>query len=161
VAYIPYPDDPWNEIVPGLFQGGQVTTQYWTDGSMVRVGREFDAVFSFYWGRGDAVTRACGPDVGVTHFHFPIPDGDLTDEELAAVVRYAANVAALVEAGMKVLVRCQAGYNQSGLVVAFALMKLGYDMPGAVELIRAKRSPYALHNKTFLQYIREAAGEAS
>jgi len=157
VEYIPYPDDPWNEIVPGLFQGGQVTTQYWTDGSMVRVGREFDAVFSFYWGRGDAV----GPDPEVTHFQFPIPDGDLTDEELAAVVRYATNVAALVEAGMKVLVRCQLGYDRSGLVVAFALMKLGYKGWEAVGLIRKKRSPHALHNKTFLQYIREAAGEAS
>lgn len=155
--YVPYAKDPWNEIVPGLFQGGQVTADHWTDGSWVAVGSEFGAVFSFYW--GGPQDKVFGPDPAIDHFYYQIPDGVLARTELEDVRIYARNVAALVRCGLKILVRCQAGYNRSGLVVAFALMELGYSAQEAIDLIREKRSQYALHRPVFLQYIREAEGE--
>ena len=148
--YVPWPKHPWNEIIPGLFMGGQIclTTQ---DG-VARVTDEFDAVFSFYW-RDE---EGNGPDKGVEHIHHFISDGELTDVDLMAVKLLAVSVADWVQTGHRVLVRCQAGYNRSGLVVAFALMELGYSTQEAIDLIREKRSPFALHRQVFLDYLRQA-----
>lgn len=163
--YFPYAKDPWNEIVPGLFMGGQVTGDYWTSGEYVAVGSEFDAVYSMYWGpevRGAGDGRsAYGPNPEVEHIHFPIPDDDLAPGELAQVRHLAEQIARRLHLGQRVLVRCQAGYNRSGLVVAFALMELGYNVHDAIDLIRQKRSEYALHRLVFLRYLLEAAGEGS
>jgi protein-tyrosine phosphatase len=51
-------------------------------------------------------------------------------------------------------VRCQYGYNRSGLVIAQTLMELGMDAVSAIDLIRRRRSPWALHNLIFEQYLR-------
>lgn len=154
IAYVPWPQDPWNEIIPNLFQGGQLAI----NGNrprkqhVVLVRDEFDAVFSFYW-RDE---EGNGPDKNIPHVHHFIPDGELTEADLAQVKLLAAQVADKVRNRHKTLVRCQAGYNRSGLVVALALIELGYDPQGAINLIRRQRSPYALHNEHFVRYILEA-----
>ena len=52
-----------------------------------------------------------------------------------------------------VLVRCHSGYNRYGLVVAQTLIELGQDATSAIALIRQRRSPWALNNSTFEQYL--------
>ena len=52
-----------------------------------------------------------------------------------------------------VLVHCQAGLNRSSLVVARALMFNGVPAADAIELIRTKRSPAALCNQAFEDYL--------
>lgn len=153
---VPWPVDPWNEIVPGLFMGGQIALKGIgaEHQNVVRVTTEFDAVYSFFW-RDE---EGNGPNLGFHHQHFYIPDGELVPTELAQVKAYAVEIARHVHDGIKVLVRCQAGYNRSGLVVAFALMELGYEAHEAIDLIRARRSPFALHNETFVRYLLEAGG---
>ncbi len=49
--------------------------------------------------------------------------------------------------------RCRSGYNRSGLVVAQALVEPGVGSAGAVRLVRARRSPWALHNGLFVEYL--------
>ncbi|MEV7044671.1 hypothetical protein [Amycolatopsis sp. NPDC051061] len=49
--------------------------------------------------------------------------------------------------------RCHAGLNRSGLVVAQALVELGLTVPAAIALVRQRRSPWALHNELFVQYL--------
>ncbi|MFH8717327.1 hypothetical protein [Streptomyces zaomyceticus] len=49
--------------------------------------------------------------------------------------------------------RCHSGYNRSGLVVAQNLIELGQDPAIAIALIRQIRSPWALNNQTFEQYL--------
>lgn len=147
---VPWPRDPWNEIIPGLYQGGQIDLM--SAGGIVRVRSEFDAVYSFFW-RDE---EGNGPDPDVYHAHHFIPDGELTYDALCSAKNYAKIVAMNVTHGDKVLVRCQAGYNRSGLVVALALLELGYSADDAINLIREKRSPHALHNEHFVRYIREA-----
>jgi protein-tyrosine phosphatase len=59
------------------------------------------------------------------------------------------------KSGKKVLVRCQAGWNRSGLVTALALMKDGHKAKDAIDLIRARRSPHALCNEDFVRYLED------
>jgi protein-tyrosine phosphatase len=56
--------------------------------------------------------------------------------------------------GKKVLIRCQAGWNRSGLIMALVLMREGYTADEAINLIRQKRSPHALCNKGFENWLR-------
>lgn len=154
--FVPWPLDPWNEIIPGLWQGGQIATRgvNHTHPNVVRVEHEFDAVFSFFWRDEEGNGPPRGQ--GIPHYHYYIPDGKLSLTDLNAVKDYARRIAVYVTAGSKILVRCQAGYNRSGLVVALALIELGWTPEQAIGQIRAKRSIWALHNIDFVRYIMEA-----
>lgn len=66
-----------------------------------------------------------------------------------------------LNAGGNVLVHCQAGINRSNLVAARVLMKKwGYSAADAIALLRHKRSPLVLANKTFEDYLRGLDGHA-
>jgi hypothetical protein len=53
----------------------------------------------------------------------------------------------------QVLVHCQAGLNRSSLVIVRALVLDGMDTAEAIELVRSKRSPACLCNKTFEEWL--------
>ncbi|TWF82807.1 dual specificity protein phosphatase-like protein [Kitasatospora viridis] len=142
-----WPVEPWNRIEPGLWMGGHL----WADGTgtvhRAVVTEEFDLVISLH-------SSSChGPAPSVEHLVHPIPDGPLTAPQLGRVIELAAVAADSVRDGRSVLVRCLNGYNRSGLVVAQCLIELGLDSAAAVDLIRARRSPRALSNDVFLQYL--------
>ncbi|MEU0501844.1 hypothetical protein [Nocardia sp. NPDC005998] len=143
----PDADAPWDEIVPQLWMGGH----HYGNGDGVRVpavvGIEFDVVISLFQADGH------GPGPGVEHHHLAIPDAPLHAEQLAAARELAAIAAAAVRAQRRVMVRCQYGYNRSGLVVAQTLLDLGYSVGDAITLIRRRRSPYALNNEFFVNYL--------
>lgn len=151
---IPYADRPYDEIVPGLWMGGH---DYGPEGLPVVVGDEFDHVFSLYSRYGH------GPDEGVPHDYMHLWDGLASEGDLDRVRNFAGRVhdtlmwfhqQDAVDGGRrKALVRCQAGYNRSGLVVAFVLLRSGMDPVTAVNLIREKRGPHALCNAWFVSYI--------
>ncbi len=112
------------------------------------VGDEFDLVQTLLRLPG------YGPDEGVEHHVWPVPDGPLDGTQLAGVIRLAQAAGEALDAGRTVLARCYHGYNRSGLVVAHTLMRRGADADEAVRLIRARRSPWALHNELFVAYLR-------
>ncbi len=85
---------------------------------------------------------------------WPIPDGPLDGTQLAGVIRLAEAACEALDAGRTVLVRCFHGYNRSGLVVAHALMHRGRSAEEAIEVIRTRRSSWALHNGLFVDYLR-------
>ncbi|MFI0941212.1 protein phosphatase [Streptomyces sp. NPDC021020] len=144
---MPGPQAPWDEIVPGLWMGGH----YWTDPAgelqAVVVDGEFDLVVSLFTRSGH------GPRAGVEHLVAEIPDGPLAPHDIAAVQRLAHAAVRALEGSRTVLVRCHSGYNRSGLVVAQALVHLGHDPAAAIRLVRRKRSPWALNNTTFTDYL--------
>ncbi|MER8184797.1 protein phosphatase [Kitasatospora sp. NPDC094015] len=141
------PRAPWSEIRPGLWMGGH----YWVDpaGEMqpVVVDDEFDLVLSLFGRPGH------GPAPGVEHHVAEVPDAPLSSAELARVRALAALAERALRDGRAVLVRCHSGYNRSGLVVAETLRLLGHDHPTALGLIRRHRSPWALNNTVFEQYL--------
>jgi protein-tyrosine phosphatase len=94
-----------------------------------------------------------GPDPGVEHCVAEIPDGPLSADQIDQVRQLATKTADAVRQQRTTLVRCHAGYNRSGLVVAQALIELGHDSSGAIALIRRRRSPWALHNAAFVAYL--------
>jgi hypothetical protein len=100
----PPPESPWNEIRPGLWMGGHVRAGE----EPVVAGREFDLVLSLYQREGH------GPPIGVEHHFAEMPDGPLSEAQIA---------------------------------------ELGLTVPKAIALVRLRRSPWALHNELFVQYL--------
>ncbi|MFD6285019.1 dual specificity protein phosphatase family protein [Streptomyces sp. NPDC060205] len=145
---VPAPDSPWNEIVPGLWMGGHQYTGRSGEPEFAVVHDEFDLVLTLLRLPGH------GPEPGVEHHVWAIPDGPLDGTQLAGVIRLARTAAEALEEGRRVLVRCFHGYNRSGLVVAHALVLAGRTADEAIRLIRSRRSPWALHNELFVEYLR-------
>lgn len=144
---MPGPDSPWNEIIHNLWMGGYfyrtMTGVY--EPAVVR--NQFDLVVSLH------ATEGHGPNGGVEHHCTEIPDNPLTPVQIAVVEEMAAVVGQGLRDGRRTLVRCHAGYNRAGLVVAQTLVALGYDPPTAVKIIRERRSPFALNNDVFVEYL--------
>ncbi|MFI9807439.1 protein phosphatase [Streptomyces sp. NPDC052301] len=145
----PAAESPWSEIVSGLWLGGHEFRER-SSGRVrfVVVRDEFDLVQSLVRRPGH------GPDPGVEHHVWPVPDGPLDGTQLAGVMRLARAVNEALDAGRRVLVRGDRGYNRAGLVVAQALVQRGRGVEEAVRLIRARRSAWALHNELFVEYLR-------
>ncbi|GAA2288446.1 MULTISPECIES: protein-tyrosine phosphatase family protein [Streptomyces] len=151
---VPAPESPWNEVVPGLWMGGHEYTGTLGHLEFAVVRDEFDLVQTLLRLPGH------GPDPGVRHHVWPIPDGPLDGTQLAGVIRLAEAACEAMDEGRRVLVRCYHGYNRSGLVVAHALMRQGRSAEAAIRLIRARRSPWALHNDLFVEYLRAGLATA-
>ncbi|MDX3066745.1 MULTISPECIES: protein-tyrosine phosphatase family protein [Streptomyces] len=146
---VPAPGEPWSEIVPGLWMGGHEFAGRTGTGDIefAVVRDEFDLVLTLLRLPG------YGPDDGVEHHVWAIPDGPLDGTQLAGVIRLAQAACDALEDGKRVLVRCYSGYNRSGLVVAHALIRDGHSAEEAIRLIRTRRSPWALHNELFVEYL--------
>ncbi|WP_432054224.1 protein-tyrosine phosphatase family protein [Streptomyces sp. bgisy022] len=151
---VPAPGRPWDEIVPGLWMGGHQFRGGSGRLEFAVVRQEFDLVQSLLRLPGH------GPDAGVEHQVWPIPDGPLDGGQLAGVVRLAEAAGEALDAGRRVLVRCFHGYNRSGLVVAHALVRRGRTAEEAIRLIRDRRSSWALHNDVFVDYLRAGLATA-
>ncbi|MFF8724961.1 protein phosphatase [Streptomyces sp. NPDC015171] len=145
---VPAPESPWSEIVPGLWMGGHEFRARSGRLEFAVVRDEFDVVQSLLRLPG------YGPDPGVEHHVWPIPDGPLDGTQLAGVIRLARAANEAREAGRRVLVRCYHGYNRSGLVIAHALVQRGDSADRAIQLVRAGRGAWALHNELFVEYLR-------
>ncbi|MEU6235766.1 protein phosphatase [Kitasatospora sp. NPDC047058] len=143
----PGPMGPWDEIVPGLWMGGHFVTPPGRALEPVVVEQEFDLVVSLFTRPGH------GPAPGVEHLVREVPDGPLSPGQLHDVLEAAELVAGAVRRGRRTLVRCHSGQNRSGLVVAQALVTLGHQADRAVELIRERRSAWALNNSLFVEYL--------
>ena len=143
------PKELHSEILDGLWMGGT------DDDDTVASPKElvgfeheidFDAVVTLYaW--------AQPMPWGIEEMRWGFGDGhmSLVDEDrLGRIVRWAYE---RWIAGDKVLIRCQAGMNRSGLVTAMVLMMGGYSAADAIKLLREKRSEVVLFNKHFVDYL--------
>lgn len=142
--------DDWNEIIPNLWMGGHDRYYVDSDGIWplpVHAGSNWDLVISLYRRSGH------GPSESVEHYEHLFADGPLSPEDAFEVEHLAGLVAHDVAAGRRVLVRCQAGLNRSGLVVALAMIELGHSPEAAIALIRDRRSPHALFNQHFVRHL--------
>jgi hypothetical protein len=144
-----YPTEPFAEILPGLYMGGTADDQT-VDYSMPLPDLgdpcQFDAVVTLYsWaqpmGWGVEEMRYGFADASVEHFD---------TDRLLRVSRWAFE---RWQSGEQVLIRCQAGLNRSGLVTALILLLNGMSPEQAIAQIRHKRSPVALFNKAYVDWI--------
>jgi hypothetical protein len=142
----------YSEVLPGLFQGGT------DDGGTVNFAQPlrytdsddgFDAIVTLYaW--------AAPATWGVEERRFGFPDANLNVSLLPRIHALAEWAHDEWKAGRRVLIRCQAGLNRSGLIMALVLMRAGFDADSAIELIRERRSEYALFNRCFVDYLRSS-----
>lgn len=138
-GWITVPTEPFSRITTNLWQGGS----YLYDPAELS---DFQAVLTVNG-------RARRAPEGVDEFLCFFADAPVLPdmERLMLGVDWAY---ANWRQGRRTLVRCQGGLNRSGLVIALMLYKHGWDVDDAITRIRERRSPYALCNATFEQYLR-------
>lgn len=141
-----------NEILPGLWQGGTHDNDVIGNPVYASVpqitDKKFDTVITMY-----QYANPAGWFVKELRYCIYDSTMDTVDlDELFATARMAYND---WTKGKRVLIRCQAGWNRSGLIMALVLMLDGYSAEEAIALIRKKRSPHALCNPDFVDFLME------
>lgn len=144
----------WSEILPGLWMGGTA------DDDVTRFGQEapaitpahFDTVVTLYAWAGPVDWYVKEVRLGF----FDHSEVDLDEHDLAHAVRAAFRD---WKRGKRVLIRCQAGWNRSGLITALVLLLEGYTPEQAVETLRQKRSAHALSNSHFVRWLHTKGPE--
>lgn len=112
-----------------------------------RVDLPFDSIITMYaWARP--------ADWRVQEFRYGIPDARIEDIDLRRLKQAVEFGYNQWLSGDRVLVRCQAGLNRSGLVTALILMSTGLDAESAIELIRTNRGEHALCNSEYEAWLK-------
>jgi protein-tyrosine phosphatase len=132
-------------IAPNLFQGGtddlDVIHLAQTN-NRPRTDLPFDAIVTMYaWARP--------ADWNIQEFRYGVPDASITDIDLDRLRQAVEFGYDRWKQGDRVLVRCQAGLNRSGLVLALILIRDGLEPAEAINRIRESRGPDALFNENF------------
>jgi protein-tyrosine phosphatase len=132
-------------IAPNLFQGGtddlDVIHLAQTN-NRPRTDLPFDAIVTMYaWARP--------ADWNIQEFRYGVPDASITDIDLDRLRQAVEFGYDRWKQGDRVLVRCQAGLNRSGLVAALIMIKDGLTAQSAINCIRDSRGPDALFNDNF------------
>ena len=141
----------FSEIAPKLYQGGTDDLDVIhlpVTNNRKRTDMPFDSIVTMYaWARP--------ADWQVQEFRYGVPDAsmDLIDlKRLRDAVEFGYS---RWQSGDRVLIRCQAGLNRSGLVMALILIKAGATPEEAINQIRAHRGPDALFNQNFADWLLE------
>jgi len=152
-------DDVWwpeyapDEILPRLWQGGTEDDDVVgcpTPAGHYSRSHPFDLVVTLF-------ADAQPVPWEVEELRFGFPDSSLTPRAIERAVALSAHAHSRWQSGARVLVRCQAGVNRSGLVMALTLMRHGLSATDAIGLIRDRRGPAALSNRHFVLWLVEDA----
>ena len=139
----------YSMIAPNLFQGGtddlDVIHLAQTN-NRPRTDLPFDAIVTMYaWARP--------ADWKVQEFRYGVPDASISDIDLHRLRQAVDFGYDRWKQGDRVLVRCQAGLNRSGLVLALILIKDGLKPAEAIARIRDNRGEDALFNRDFYNWL--------
>ena len=135
----------FSEVAPGLYMGGTLdsaTIDQPQPLGGLSAADQFDCVVTMYaW--------AAPANWGVEERRFGIPDAEINSKTLPVILELAHWAYTRWQSGKKVNIRCQAGWNRSGLVTALVLMISGFTASDAINTLRQKRSPHALCNSHY------------
>ena len=143
------PTSLYSEIAPNLFMGGTADEDVIHQAvayNKARTDLPFDAIITMYAWANPADWR-------VQEFRYGIYDSDISQidlDRLKQAVEFGYN---RWLSGDRVLVRCQAGLNRSGLVTALIMMSTGLDAETAIEQIRKNRAEIALFNTHYVEWL--------
>jgi len=145
----------FSEVAPGLFIGGtadEATIDQPQPLKGLNSNNQFDCVVTMY-------AYAAPANWGVEERRFGIPDAELNEATLPIIMELADWAHTKWRSGKKVNIRCQAGWNRSGLVTALTLMLSGMSAADAISTLRTKRSPYALCNQHYETWLLTEASK--
>lgn len=149
------PKTLFNEILPNLFMGGtadEATIDIPQELKHFNGANEFDCVVTLYaW--------ASPVNWGVEERRFGFPDADIIEEYIPTIIELAKWAHAKWISGKRVNIRCQAGLNRSGLITALVLMINGLSADEAIDMLREKRSTYALCNGEYEHWLLTEASQ--
>ena len=144
----------YSEILPALWQGGTEDDDSIYHGQKrlptMSDPRPFDAVVSLC-----AYSQPFG--WLVKEFRYAFPDGPVDPQVYEEAERIADWAFLEWKSGSRVLIRCQAGLNRSGLIMGLVLLREKLPLDQVISLIRSKRGPYALSNNHFMDYLKRRA----
>ena len=149
-AYVDDDPLPHSEITTALWMGG--TRREETIGVVQPMlgysrDRQFDAVLTLYaW--------AAPASWGIEERRFGFPDRQVIEEHVPVIHDLADWAHDRWSSGKRLLIRCAGGMNRSGLLVALTLMRSGLTSDEAIALIRDRRHPWALNNRSFVELLR-------
>lgn len=143
------------EILPNLWMGG---TDYYdriefgTDKHFITP-EDFDAVYTFYASSNPV-------DWFVEEYRFAFLDSEREPLETSKLRRAVELSYEDWKNGKRVLIRCQAGLNRSGIITALVLMRAGFTAQDAIDRIRNVRDQQCLYNKHFVQFLHSQDPQA-
>ena len=147
---MPYePASLYSEIAPNLFMGGTADEDVIHQAApynKTRTDLPFDAIITMYAWANPADWR-------VQEFRYGIYDSAISEidlDRLKQAVEFGYNRWLSCD---RVLVRCQAGLNRSGLVTALIMKSTGIDAETAIEQIRKNRAEIALFNNNYVEWL--------
>ena len=139
----------YSEILTNLFMGGTDDEDVIHIPARIYNRREdlpFDSMVTMYaWARP--------ADWNVQEFRYGVPDASIKDIDLNRLRQAVEFGYDRWKQGDRLLVRCQAGLNRSGLVMALILIKDGFTPYQAIDLIRQRRTDIALFNENFANWL--------
>ena len=139
----------YSEILGNLFMGGTDDEDVIHIPARVYSRREdlpFDSMVTMYaWARP--------ADWNIQEFRYGVPDASIKDIDLNRLSQAVEFGYDRWKQGDRLLVRCQAGLNRSGLVMALILIKDGFTPYQAIDLIRQRRTDIALFNENFVNWL--------
>jgi hypothetical protein len=143
----------WSNVLDGLWVGGTDDNDTlgdhhaWSGRQAFITPEMFDTVVTMY-------QYANPVDWLVKEYRYCIYDSDVNHFDWAELFATAKFAHTEWQNGKRVLIRCQAGLNRSGLVTALVLIRDGFSPEEAIALLREKRSSMALFNKQFVQFLK-------
>ena len=139
----------YSEILTNLFMGGTDDEDVIHIPARIYSRREdlpFDSMVTMYaWARP--------ADWNIQEFRYGVPDASIKDIDLNRLRQAVEFGYDRWKQGDRLLVRCQAGLNRSGLVMALILIKDGFTPYQAIDLIRQRRTGIALFNENFANWL--------
>jgi hypothetical protein len=141
-------EELWSEILPGLWMGGTADRDEIAASSPTPhiKPNHFDTVVTLY-GHAKPV------DWYVKELRLAFYDHNEVDVDHHDLRQLVSSAHRDWQQGKRVLVRCQAGWNRSGLIMALILIKDGLTPSQAIDLIRNRRSDQALCNRSFVNWL--------
>lgn len=141
------PLDNYNTILPNLFMGGTHDDDMFSQHEKPLITTDdFDSVYTLFgW--------ANPSDWNVKEVRLPFYDSGSFSVDESELYEFAEQAHKDWKRGKRVLIRCQAGLNRSGLITALLLIKEGYSPADAIDLIRSSRSEYCLMNPFFEKWL--------
>lgn len=141
----------WSQILPGFFQGGTnsrdtVATARNPYAAAEITPAHFDLVVTAY-------AHARPVDWHVTELRVGFYDADIENIPMDQLRLAVVTAHEAWKSGKRVLSRCAAGLNRSGIITALVLIREGFTASEAIEMIRDRRSPSALFNQEFVNWL--------